>query len=110
MGILEGGEAMSKRITNSQSVPDEPIIRARATFSGNQGKTTLNPKVAAKIAQMPPSFRATYPRAMTGKSLRAAVNAFCAECVGYQRDEVRFCTSPACPFYQFRPFQQRSKT
>jgi hypothetical protein len=53
---------------------------------------------------MPETCRRTYLRAMQGKSLSAAVKAFCMECVGWDRQEVARCTAPACPLYPYRPF------
>ncbi|MFC1452601.1 hypothetical protein ACFLSJ_04565 [Verrucomicrobiota bacterium] len=33
---------------------------------------------------------------------RSAIRAFCRECVGWNRDEVRQCTAPLCPLWPFR--------
>lgn len=65
--------------------------------------------IAARTAQMPVSCRGTYRRAVEGRSLRAAVKAFCLECVGWKREEVAACTALACPLWPVRPFQ-RSET
>jgi hypothetical protein len=62
-------------------------------------------KIAERRAQMPRSYRATYDRAVKGKSLRAAINAQCLECVCWITKEVRFCTDLACPLYAVRPYQ-----
>jgi len=62
-------------------------------------------QIAERRAQMPRAYRATYNRAVKGKSLRAAINAQCLECVCWQRDEVRNCTDLACPLYAVRPYQ-----
>lgn len=66
-------------------------------------------KIAEHLKEMPPIYRATYKKAVAGKSLRAAVNSFCAECTMSQREEVRRCTSLACPLYAVRPYQRSSK-
>lgn len=58
-----------------------------------------------RIAQIPKAYRAVYKKAMTGKSLRAAVNAFCLECVCWQRLEITNCTAKNCPLYNYRPYQ-----
>lgn len=62
---------------------------------------------AARIAQhradMPRQFRKVYDIAMIGRSLRAAVNSQCIECMGYQFKEVRLCVSPQCPLFPYRP-------
>ena len=53
-------------------------------------------------------------RAMTKpKSMRAAINAMCAACMGCSidhmergfRHEIRDCTAPHCPLFRFRPYQ-----
>lgn len=66
-------------------------------------------QIAERRAQMPRSYRATYDRAVEGKSLRAAINSFCLECVCWQIDEVRKCTDLACPLYAVRPYQRSSQ-
>ena len=55
---------------------------------------------------MPRSFRATYDKAISGTSLRAAVNAQCLECVCWKTKDIRDCTSRACPLYAVRPYQR----
>jgi len=63
-------------------------------------------QVAERRAQMPRAYRATYDRAIGGKSLRAAINSFCLECVCWQIQEIRDCTDLACPLYAVRPYQE----
>ena len=58
-----------------------------------------------RLNQMPARYHATYRKAMSGRSLRAAVNAHCLECVAWEREEVRLCTAPGCPLYHYRPYQ-----
>jgi len=50
-----------------------------------------------------PRYLNTFRRAYTGKSLRAAVNAFCVECNGFDAAAIRECTAPACPLFLYRP-------
>ena len=66
-------------------------------------------KIAQRRAQIPEIHRANYDRAMRGKSMKAAIKAFCLECVGWQKEEVRLCTSLACPLYPYRPYKNSSK-
>jgi hypothetical protein len=61
--------------------------------------------MARRLAAMPESHHGTYRRAVSGKSLRAAVDAFCAECCGYDREAVRTCPAIACPLWSVRPWQ-----
>lgn len=63
-------------------------------------------KISERRAQMPRAYRATYDRAVGGKSLRAAINSFCLECVCWQITEIRDCTDVACPLYAVRPYQE----
>ena len=67
-------------------------------------------RIAKRRSDMPEVYRGIYDRAVSGKSLRAAVNAFCLECVYWQRKEVRLCTSLPCPLWPYRPYQGTSKT
>ena len=64
---------------------------------------TRRPMVESRAIQMPLLYRAGYLRAAAGKaSPRAAIKAFCLECVGWDRKEVSLCTAPACPLYPYR--------
>lgn len=60
-------------------------------------------KIAERRAQMPCSYRATYDRAVKGKSRKAAMHAFCLECCGWQIKEVFLCTDLGCSLYPYRP-------
>ena len=56
-----------------------------------------------------PRYLDTFRRAYAGKSLRAAVNAFCVECQGYDPAAVKDCTAPACPLFTHRPGRQKAR-
>jgi hypothetical protein len=62
-------------------------------------------QAAERLRQMPPKYRATYRRAVAGKSLRACVNAQCLECCGWERAEVADCTDLGCPLWSVRPYR-----
>ena len=62
-------------------------------------------KIAERRSQMPRKYRQLYDRAVAGKSLRAAINAQCLECVCWQSREVTICTDLACPLYTVRPYR-----
>ena len=66
-------------------------------------------KIAERRAQMPRAYRGAYDRAVTGKSLRAAINSFCLECVCHQIEEVRQCGDLACSLWAVRPYQEGSQ-
>jgi hypothetical protein len=55
-----------------------------------------NEKIAERRLQMPKVHRTNYDRAMRGRSPKAAIKAHCLECVCWQKEEVRLCSSPAC--------------
>jgi hypothetical protein len=67
----------------------------------------LDPAVQRKLKLMPKSRRNRYLQAMSGRSRKAAIDAFCAECFGWENvpGNVRNCTSSACPLYRYRPYQ-----
>ena len=62
---------------------------------------------AKEIASSPESYRGILTRVYAGEaSPRQAIKAFCLRCVGYLRNEVRDCTSWACPLHPYRPYQE----
>ena len=76
----------------------------------NTDPSTRKAQIAKKLASMPEACRATYKRAMSGKSRLAGVTAHCQECFCYSeyRANVRDCTITTCPLWPYRPY--RSKT
>ena len=62
--------------------------------------------IAERLAEMPKPYRAKYLKATEGRSLRAAIDAFCMECVGWEYKEVRKCTAKACSLWPVRPHQE----
>ena len=66
-------------------------------------KTTEAERIREHRDAMPGQYRRVYDMAQTGKSLRAAVNSQCAECMGYVLSEVKLCSSPQCPLFRYRP-------
>jgi len=69
--------------------------------------TTRKEQIAKRRKQISRLYKPVYDRAVKGRSLRAAINAQCLECVGWQRNEVRDCTDLACPLYAVRPYQSK---
>lgn len=57
----------------------------------------------------PRRSRAIYRRAMTGRSRKAAMDAFCIMCMGYQPYLVAECTDPDCPLFPYREFKPKEK-
>ena len=68
----------------------------------SEGHSTWERRIAETEASYPRSSRAIYQRAMTGRSRKAAMDAFCIMCMGYQPFEVKHCTAPECPLYPYR--------
>ena len=60
-------------------------------------------KKLADVQRYAPRYLATFQRAFAGNSLRAAINAFCIECVGFVAADVVTCTAPDCPLFSCRP-------
>ena len=54
---------------------------------------------------IPRKYQGIYDRAMSGKSRKAAIRAFCLECCGWERNEVALCTDPGCPLFPYRPYK-----
>ena len=65
-------------------------------------------QIAKRLEQVPVKYRGAYKKAIARRSMRAAVNSQCLECVGHQRREVSVCTDLACPLYLYRPYQKRT--
>ncbi len=51
---------------------------------------------------VPAKYRATYERALAGRSPKAAIKAHCLMCCGWQIREVQLCTAPKCPLFTMR--------
>jgi len=99
--LLAAARAARKRSPLAKST-EERINAATSRLKGNRAAL-----VEERASQIPESQLTAYLKAVRGKSLRAAVNAFCAECVGWERQAVRECTGLACPLWPYRPFQRK---
>jgi hypothetical protein len=65
-------------------------------------------KRAKRVETAPESCRKLLVRAFSGNcSPRAAIKAFCLECVGFDREAITECSAYGCPLYEFRPFQRK---
>lgn len=78
----------------------------------NDIKKTTEQRIAEWRQNIPDLFngayRRTYDKAMSGKSLRAAVTAKCQDCMCWQGAEVRRCDIVTCPLHPYRPGVKRS--
>ncbi|MGA2915457.1 MAG: hypothetical protein ABSE89_05475 [Sedimentisphaerales bacterium] len=61
-------------------------------------------KIAQRLAEIPKKYRKIYRKAVETNNKQAAIDAFCLECVCWQKNEVKNCSCPACPLFGVRPF------
>ena len=71
--------------------------------------TSRNDKIQNRRSFIPKAFRGIYDRAVSGSSLRAAVNAQCLECVCWSTQAIRDCSDVGCPLHAVRPYQTISQ-
>ncbi len=67
--------------------------------------TPLNEAQKNAISDALPAYRLVLKRAYSGASKTLAIKAFCLQCTGYLRAEVRACSAHACPLWPYRPYQ-----
>jgi hypothetical protein len=108
---------MSQAVKSGMLFSDASRARAAASRATAKNTTELikqggldldkgsEASVLRRLEDMPPGMRSAYVLALRGRSIRSAVTAFCRECVGWEREEVRRCTSHACPLYPYRPYK-----
>jgi hypothetical protein len=68
--------------------------------------TLMQERISQRLKDIPKIYRRIYEQAVKGKSRKAAIHAFCLECVYWQKEEVRKCSDLACPLYALRPYQE----
>jgi len=69
----------------------------------------MDERIQQRRNDKPTVYQKNYKKAMTGRSRSAAVKAFCLECMGRHRTEVRDCSSVACPLHPYRPYSHNLK-
>jgi hypothetical protein len=60
------------------------------------------------LYEIPRSHRRKYRLAMSGKSRKAAVDAHCLHCMGWDEgamEAVKKCNTYGCPLWPYRPYQ-----
>ena len=65
----------------------------------------MNDKIKNRLKDMPMSCRNNYKMAISGRSRKAAVKAFCLECMGWERTEVHNCNTITCPLHPYKPYK-----
>ena len=99
--------AQAREALRSRRIAHTSAISVQDALEGVS--PTRRPPIERRLAEMPESFKRTYLKAVGGRSRPAAVRAFCAECMGYDREGVTECTSLACALWPYRPYQVRQK-
>jgi len=51
------------------------------------------------------SYRKKYDKAMSGKSIRSAIDIKCLECMCWRQAEVKKCNIVSCPLWPYRPYK-----
>lgn len=65
----------------------------------------MNEHQKAAVSGALPAYRRILERAYNGTSKSAGVKAFCLQCTGYVKDQVRHCSAHACALHPYRPYQ-----
>jgi len=93
-------EAAARRRESKSNAKNALEIMNNALSDLSGGRKT---QVRDRLLEMPVSYRNRYVRAVLGRSPTTAIEAYCFECVGWQRGHVRDCTAKACPLWPYRP-------
>lgn len=56
--------------------------------------------------QLTPKFRGIYDKAMTGRSLKSAIQVGCLICTTCKTKEIKNCSDSGCQNYPYRPYQK----
>jgi len=104
--MIASGESPAKaKVKAKMQVAREKKVSNKATT-----KKTTKKKVTKKEKTPLPKVVAGYNtttqnawlKAKEGKSRKFAIRAFCLMCLGGSGTEVKACTAPECPLFQFR--------
>lgn len=64
-------------------------------------------KQANVLRSIPTRLQSVVRRSYAGNSLRAAINAKCFECYGYENvQDIRDCAATGCPLWASRPYRK----
>lgn len=80
---------------------------SKTSLKGLLGELDIarQPEVSKKLSQIPKAYKMGYLRAILGGPRSAAIKAFCLECQGWEKAEIKNCSARACPLWNFRPYQ-----
>jgi len=91
-----GGKDLSPPSKNSKQAREEHVLKEK-----------MRSRMLGMVQKLVPSRLGQFERAYSGKSLRAAINANCLDCMGYAPKEVKRCRILDCPFHSLRPYQPK---
>lgn len=52
-----------------------------------------------RLKTIPPARQNLFRQAYTGRSRKAAIKAFCIECMGFSYESAKDCRTTTCPLY-----------
>ena len=100
---------MTEEHKTKMRVAKEAAASLREKEKDSKGDTLMpeGSKERARYNIAPETAKATYCKAVEGKSKTAAIKAFCQMCMGWENMiyEITNCTDPACPLYKHRPYR-----
>lgn len=103
---------LKKRAATLTGAATQSQISSLSLFYQNlspESRAKAEKWIAQRRADISKAYRRTYDRALSGRSLKAAVKAHCLECMGWQREEVRACTSYPCSLWPYRDYQESAE-
>ena len=100
--IIEKQKATAAAATQKKNIQQNESYRQEQTQSTEKYRAE---RIRKHRVDIPRQYRKVYDMAMTGRSLRVAVNSQCIECMGYDFSEVKICCSSQCPLFPYRPLR-----
>jgi hypothetical protein len=101
MIIKQTGEKSLKNLMRKQ-------VMKTANLQNPQMELLRKQKIAARAAEIPKKYRKIYKNAAERLNKSAAINAFCLECVCWQKNEIINCSCLACPLFGLRPYTKET--
>ena len=78
------------------------------THSPSEFSTAKRTAMFRQVQRDAPSKARQFERVYTGKaSPRLCIKVMCLQCCWMDEDAIRECSAPACPLWDFRPYQRK---
>ena len=90
----EVGKDLSPPSKNSKQAREDHVLKQK-----------MRSRRLEMVGKLAPSKLRRFKRAYVGKSMRAAINANCLDCMGYEQRGIRSCRIFDCPFWDYRPYR-----